>query len=203
MNMLLIILAVCTDVGREMPCISRNFHNFCGCRDKPEDDEWLNCSILELAQSQSSKSHVSLQYVMLCTIPLSTTSSSASTDDVSGVSTNDVSSLCVSLQNAILCTIPLSTTSSSASTDDVSGASTNDVSGVSTGDVSDVSIGDVSGVSNDNVSSLCVSLQNAILCTNPPSCSSFCALHKAAILRTCRILAKPCRMGWKLLSRKF
>src|SRR6218665_3327212 len=107
MNMLLIILAVCTDVGREMPCISRNFHNFCGCRDKPEDDEWLNCSIVELAQLQSSKSHVSLQYVMLCTIPLSTTSSSASTDDVSGVSTSDVSGV---------------------STGDVSGDSTDDVS---------------------------------------------------------------------------
>src|SRR6218665_464740 len=130
MNMLLIILAVCTDVGREMPCISRNFHNFCGCRDKPEDDEWLNCSILELAQSQSSKSHVSLQYVMLCTIPLSTTSSSASTDDVSGASTNDVS-----------------------------GVPTGDVSGVSTGDVSGVSTGDVSGVSNHNLSSFFFSLQ--------------------------------------------
>src|SRR6218665_265474 len=162
MNILSIFLAICTDTGTEMPYSSSNFNNFCGCIDKPDDDDKLNCSIVQLQQSQSSKLCVSLQYAMLCTTPLRSSSSCASTDDIFDVSTDDVS-----------------------------------------GDVSGDSTGDVSGDSTDDASSSCVSLQNAILCTNPLSCSSSCVSHKAAILRTGRILAKPCRMRWKLLSGKF
>src|SRR6218665_3513097 len=113
MNMQPILLAICTDLGREMLCISRKFHNFCDCRDKPDDDEWLNSSIVPLYQSQSSKLCVSLQYAMLCTTPSSSSSSCVSTNDVSCVSTDDVSDV---------------------STDDVSDVSTDDVSCVSTTD---------------------------------------------------------------------
>src|SRR6218665_2671105 len=102
----------------------------------------------------------------------------------------------------MLCTTPLSSSSSSASTDDIFDVSTDDLSDVSTDDVSDVSIDDVFGDSTDDESSSCVSVPNAMLCTTLMSCSASCVSHKAAILRTGRILAKPCKMGWKLLSGK-
>src|SRR6218665_1722742 len=149
MNMLPILLAICTDTGSDMLCSSSNFNNFCGCRDKPDDDDKLTCSIVKLSESQSSTSRVSSQYAMLCTTPSSSSSSSVSTDDVSCASTDNVSD-----------------------------------------------------ISTDDVSSSCVSVHNAMICTTPPSCSSFRVPHKAAILGTGRILAKLCRMRWKLLSGK-
>src|SRR6218665_3502183 len=91
MNMLSILLAICTDIGQEMPYCSYNFNNFCGCRVKPDDDEWLNCSIVKLKQSQISILWVSLQYAMLCATPSSSSSSCDSTDDIAGVSTDDAS----------------------------------------------------------------------------------------------------------------
>src|SRR6218665_2254923 len=102
----------------------------------------------------------------------------------------------------MLCATPSSSSSSCVSTDDVSCVSTNDVSDVSTDDISDVSTDDVSCVSTtDDVSSSCISVENAML-FNPLSCSP-CVSHKDAILGTGRILAKPCRTRWKLLSGKF
>src|SRR6218665_1488188 len=99
MNMLPILLAICTDTGSDMLCSSSNFNNFCGCRDKPDDDDKLTCSIVKLSESQISTSRVFSQYAMLCaTLPGSGSSC---------VSTNDVSSSCVSVQNATLCTTPL------------------------------------------------------------------------------------------------
>src|SRR6218665_137665 len=171
MNMKPILLAICTDIGFLMQYCSCTFNNFCGCLDKPDDDEWLNCSIVKLKQLQSSTLRVSLQYAMLCGNPLSSSSSCdstdniscdstdniscVSTDDVSGVSANKVSD--VSTDNV-----------SGVSTGDASGAgvSTDDISGVSTDNVSGagVSTDDISGVSTDDVSS-CVSVQNALLCT--------------------------------------
>src|SRR6218665_2617718 len=103
----------------------------------------------------------------------------------------------------MLCATPSSSRSSCGSTDDVSCGSTDDVSCASTDDVSDVSTDDVSDVSTGDISSSCVSVHNATPCTTPLNCSTSCVTHKAAILRTGRILAKPCRMRWKLLSGKF
>src|SRR6218665_1380276 len=102
----------------------------------------------------------------------------------------------------MLCATLPNSGSASVSTDAVSCASTDDVSNISTDDVSDVSTDDVSDVSTDNVSASCVSVHNAMLCTTPTSCSSFLVPHKAAILGTGRILAKLCRLSWKLLSGK-
>src|SRR6218665_3696866 len=103
MNMQPILLAICTDVGREMLYCSSNFNNFSGCRDKPDDDDKRNFSIVQLSESQISTSRVSSQYAMLCaTLPSSGSSS---------VSTDDVSSWCISVPNGTVCTTPLSCSS--------------------------------------------------------------------------------------------